>query len=136
MVAAAGAASAPPATETGRSSSFMHREHTPLDFGSDPASLRSTDRASGGRRSADPRHAGPRSRASKRVRAGRARVLRRAAGTTGSALAVLALALTAAGPAGAAVADTQTGPPPVTILTNSDARGGDFFISPFGNLST
>src|ERR1700761_4453474 len=59
--------------------------------------------------------------------------LRRRAGL---ALFAGALALTAA-TAGNAVA-APTAPPPVSILTSSSgaARGGDFFITPFGDAST
>src|ERR1700710_2082338 len=49
---------------------------------------------------------------------------------------VAALATAASG-AGTAVADTPTGPPPVSILTSQGNPGkGDFFISPFGDATT
>jgi hypothetical protein len=64
-------------------------------------------------------------------------------GTTATVLAVVPLALAGMQPAGAASATdpttltTPTAPPPVTILTaGSDHRGGDIFISPFGDATT
>src|ERR1700751_2248840 len=50
------------------------------------------------------------------------------------AAAVAGTALVQAGPA---AADTPTGPPPVTVLTQgADNGNGDIFISPFGDTST
>ena len=110
----------------------MYRDHSPLEAGSSHAG--DTELASG--RSPRLRRGHARWRAAERVRSRRERVLRRAMGSAGAAFAVLAVAVAAAAPASAAAADTPTGPPPVTILTNSDAGGGDFFISPFGDSST
>ena len=64
------------------------------------------------------------------------RTARLALGSTAAALTVIPLALAGAGPAGAAPVTTPTAPPPVTILTNGTHRGGDFFISPFGDATT
>jgi hypothetical protein len=62
---------------------------------------------------------------------------RLALATTATALTVIPLALAGAAPAGAAPATSPTSPPPVTILTNGVSnKGGDFFISPFGDAST
>jgi hypothetical protein len=54
-----------------------------------------------------------------------------------AATALAATALTAAMAASPAAADAQTGPPPVTILTQGANNGnGDIFISPFGDTSS
>ncbi len=63
-------------------------------------------------------------------------LIRLAFGSTAAALTVIPLALAGAGPAGAAPVTTPTAPPPVTVLTNGTHRGGDFFISPFGDATT
>ncbi len=84
------------------------------------------------------------------TRAGRRRLARLALGATALAAGALPLALATAPSASASpsaraarasqpakAADTPTAPPPVTILTaGADRRGGDIFISPFGDAST
>jgi hypothetical protein len=72
-----------------------------------------------------------------------ARATARAAAISAAAISVLPLALAFAQPAGATAIShvtpkaTPTDPPPVTILTpDADRRGGDIFISPFGDSTT
>ncbi len=51
--------------------------------------------------------------------------------------AVVPVTLASAGGAAAATSTSPTAPPPVTILTNTAGqRGGDIFISPFGDTSS
>jgi hypothetical protein len=72
--------------------------------------------------------------------AGPRRWVRLTLGAATVALGVIPATLAAAGPAGAATAHAAaapTAPPPVTVLTpQSGHRGGDYFISPFGDTTS
>jgi len=70
-------------------------------------------------------------------RRGRRRQARLILGPVAAVASVASIVL-AAGGASAAPADTPSAPPPVTILTSGPgaARGGDIFISPFGDAAT
>src|SRR5215467_2966301 len=112
----------------------MYRDHSPLEARS--GYVDDTALIAGVGRSPVRRRGRPRRPKVEDARSRRPSSLRAIAASAGATLAVLAVAVAAAGPASAASADTPAGPPPVTILTNSGAGGGDFFISPFGDSST